>query len=92
MLFKEKIEHMIEDLNESDLRQVVEYMAFLQFRSRFRSNPIKNESEMARLYAEFAETDRLEANEGMEAYNLPSCVKIDKGEGGLGRDSVILCH
>jgi hypothetical protein len=64
---KKKIEQMIEGLDEAKLQQVAEYISFLQFRSRFESKSVQNDNEWARLYAEFAETDRLEAEKGIEA-------------------------
>ncbi len=66
---KKKIKQMIEGLDEAKLQQVAEYISFLQFRSRFENKSVQNENEWGRLYAEFAETDRLEAEEGMEDYN-----------------------
>ena len=69
MFIKNKIEQMIEGFNEAELRQIAEYMTFLRFRSRFQPKSPFDENELARLYAEFAETDRLEANEGMNEYN-----------------------
>lgn len=69
MHVKEKIKQLIEGLDEAKLQQVAEYISFLQFRSRFENKSVQNESEWARLYAEFAETDRLEAEEGLEEYN-----------------------
>jgi len=66
---KKKIEQMIEGLDEAKLQQVAEYISFLQFRSRFENKSVQNKNEWGRLYAEFAETDRLEAEEGMEDYN-----------------------
>ncbi len=66
---KKKIEQMIEGLDEVKLQQVAEYISFLKFRSRFGNKSVQNDNEWSRLYAEFADTDRLEAEEGMEAYN-----------------------
>ena len=68
MLIKQKISQMIEGFDETELRQIAEYMAFLKFRSRFQKQSVPDENDAARLYAEFAETDRLEAEEGMAEY------------------------
>lgn len=54
MAIKEKIEQMIDELSETQLQQVADYIAFLQFRARFLNPDKRDEDEVARLYAEFA--------------------------------------
>lgn len=68
MLTKDEITRMIEDFDESELHKIAEFMMFLKFRSKFH-RPALNERNLECLYAEFAETDRLEANEGIEKLN-----------------------
>ena len=68
MTFREQALHGIANLGEEELRQVVEYMAFLRYRARQRKMPDFGEAEMAALYAEFADEDRQLAEEGMADY------------------------
>lgn len=63
-------EQVLQDLNvlsEKDLEQVAEYVSFLKFRTRRKKKNI-DESELAALYAEFAEEDRELAENGFEDY------------------------
>jgi len=72
--------HLVKELDtlgEQQLREVVEYVAFLKFRSRFMSPPSVDEEELTKLYGEFAEEDRQLAEEGMVDYTN-SLAKEDK--------------
>jgi len=64
---KEFIAQELETLNEEQLRQVADFLSFLKFRSRSRHWKI-DESQMAALYSEFAEEDRILAEEGLDEY------------------------
>jgi hypothetical protein len=64
---KELITQELESLNEEQLRQVADFLSFLKFRSRSRQWKI-DESQMAALYSEFAEEDRILAEEGLDEY------------------------
>ncbi|MCL1463404.1 hypothetical protein [Argonema galeatum] len=64
---KEIISEELEKLNEEQLRQVADYIAFVKFHAR-RASLRENESKLALLYSEFAEKDRVFAEEGMDEY------------------------
>jgi hypothetical protein len=64
---KEFITKELESLNEEQLRQVADFLSFLKFRSRSRHWTI-DESQIAALYSEFAEEDRILAEEGLDEY------------------------
>jgi hypothetical protein len=68
MSIKEHIIQTVEGLSDPDLEQVAEFLAFLKFRSRPQSTPSLDETQLASLYAEFAEEDRALAEEGMSEY------------------------
>lgn len=63
---KDRVSETLELLDESELRQVANYLDFLRFSSR-RSRITPSEAELA-AYAEFAEEDRAMAEEGMDDY------------------------
>lgn len=68
MSLKEQLVQEINSLSETELKQIAEYMAFLKFRNRISATPIFDEASTAALYAEFAEEDRLLAEEGISNY------------------------
>ncbi|MCK5523643.1 MAG: hypothetical protein KAI83_10970 [Thiomargarita sp.] len=70
LLIKEQIVQTLNDLSEIELKKVIEYVSFLKFRTRLKaiSPQPPDVSQMAHLYAEFAEADRQLAEEGMEEY------------------------
>jgi hypothetical protein len=57
----------IETLSEAEINEVAEYLAFLKYRSQNKSLVV-DESQLAGLYAEFAEEDRNLAEEGISDY------------------------
>lgn len=68
MSIKTHVLQTLNDLNEADLARVAEFLDFLKFRNRFHAASIPNEAQVARMYAEFAEEDRILAEEGMPDY------------------------
>jgi hypothetical protein len=64
---KEQVTEELKALSDAELREVAEYLAFLKFRSR-RAAPSLDESQLATLYAQFADEDRTLAEEGMADY------------------------
>ncbi|OLE51740.1 MAG: hypothetical protein AUG51_21545 [Acidobacteria bacterium 13_1_20CM_3_53_8] len=77
MSTKEQVLEELESLNEAELKEVAEYLAFLKFRSR-KGVRVVDESKLAALYAEFAEEDRNLAKEGMADY-AENLAKEDAG-------------
>lgn len=67
MSTKEQVLEEIEALSEAEVEEVAEYLAFLKYRSRVKSQDV-DESRLGALYAEFAEGDRRLAEEGMTDY------------------------
>ena len=76
MSTKEEILEEIKTLSEAEIKEVAEYLAFLKYRARSKSR-IADESQLAALYAEFAEEDRDLAEEDM----------VDYGEGLMKEDA-----
>jgi len=70
MSLKEQVVQELNSLSETEIKQVAEYVAFLKFRTRITLAPTLDETELAALYAEFAEEDRELAEEGMSDYAL----------------------
>jgi len=68
MSVREHITKSISNLNETELRQVEEFLAFLKFQSRVRANPVPDEMQLSSLYGEFSKEDSLLAEQGMEDY------------------------
>ena len=67
MSIKEQVVEELKTLNEEELKEVAEYLAFLKFRAR-RAAPSVDEAQLATLYAEFADEGRNLAEEGMADY------------------------
>jgi hypothetical protein len=58
----------LEQLDEKQLREVEEYVRFLRLQSRLAPPLALTEAEIAKMYGEFAEEDRMLAEEGMADY------------------------
>lgn len=67
MSTKEQVMEEIKALNEAEIKEIAEYVAFLKYRSQSKSHVV-DESKLAALYAEFADEDRNLAEEGMADY------------------------
>ena len=65
---KEQVLTTLADLNEAQLEQVAEYLEFLKFRQRREIEPKIDETELAALYAEFADEDCELAENGLAEY------------------------
>ena len=67
MSTKEQVLEEIKSLSEAEIKEVADYLAFLKYRSQSKSR-VLDESQLAALYAEFAEEDRSLAEEGLRDY------------------------
>jgi hypothetical protein len=68
MTIKEYVTDAIGGLDETELQEVADYVAFLRFRARTRAVPRPDDSTLAALYGECADEDRAMAEEGMADY------------------------
>lgn len=66
---KEQVTQALDTLSEAELHQVAEYVTFLRFRARVAPQPVIDTTQLAPLYAEFADEDRALAEEGLEGYH-----------------------
>ena len=64
---KEQINQQFKQLNEEQLNQVANFIAFLKFREKLIKLNLDTEK-LAQLYQEFAEEDRQLAEEGINEY------------------------
>jgi hypothetical protein len=64
----EALKQDLDRLNHQQLQQVADFVAFLKFRDRRHSRIVLDRTHMAELFAEFAEEDRILAEEGMSDY------------------------
>jgi len=64
---KEDIKRDIDRLNDQQLKQIADFIAFIKFQTRF-SQQTTNISQFANLYQEFAEEDRQLAETGISDY------------------------
>jgi hypothetical protein len=69
MTVKEYVNQVLEDLSETELQQVAEYLAFLKFRANMSIMPHLDTAQIGTLYARFAEEDHIMAEEGMAEYH-----------------------
>jgi len=67
MTIREQIKQEIDRLNEEQLSQVHDFIAFIKFRNR-RTIGVLDERQLAELYSESAEEDRELAEIGMSSY------------------------
>ena len=65
---KEQVTQVLDSLSEAELQQVAEYVTFLRFRARLVPLPVVEATQLAPLYAEFADEDRVLAEEGLDEY------------------------
>lgn len=65
MITKEEIVQAVDQLSESELEQLAQFLAFIKSQSRFTSIPSFDESQLTALYAESADEDRDLAEEGI---------------------------
>ena len=68
MTIKEQVTKTIDNLSESDLHHVAEYISFLKFKSRIKIKPSIDVQKLDDLYTEFSDSDRKLAEEGIEEY------------------------
>jgi hypothetical protein len=73
MSIKEHVIQGLDALNEAELGQVAEFVAFLKFRARLQPMPALDEAQLATLYAACAEEDRALAEEGLAEYMHGLC-------------------
>jgi hypothetical protein len=66
---KEIIVHEVEDLKDCDLKQVADFISFLKYRIFTEPFTHWDESQIAELYSESAEEDRLLAESGLDDYS-----------------------
>lgn len=64
---KEQINQKLNQLNEEQLNQVADFIAFLKFREKL-IKPNLDTEKLAQIYEEFAEEDRQLAEEGINEY------------------------
>lgn len=67
MSIAEQVVEELKSLSEAELEQVAAYLAFLKFRARHKTAAL-DETQLASLYAEFADEDRSLAEGGMGDY------------------------
>ena len=68
MTIKEYVTDVIQSLEEPELREVANYLAFLRFRARSHAVPRPDDSALAALYSEFGAEDGNLAEQGMADY------------------------
>ena len=69
MLVKEYITQELELLDDTELQQLAEYLAFLKFRTRLRPISIQaTDEKLQDLYAQFEDEDLVLAESGLEEY------------------------
>ena len=66
---KEKVVTSLTELSETQLQTVVEFLEFLKFRERHKSEQPFDEEKLAALYGEFADEDRELAEIGLSEYS-----------------------
>lgn len=68
MFTKEQIAQELDSLSQSEIELIAQYLAFLKYQSRLKSVPVVDESQLAAMYAGFAEADHELAEEGLSDY------------------------
>jgi len=69
MTAKEQLLREIEELDDSQVREVEEFLAFLRFRSRYDTPVVFDRAQAAEQYREAAAEDRKMADEGLADYS-----------------------
>lgn len=67
-LIKNQVSQELDELDETELKQIVDYIAFLKFRARHKAVRIIDEEKLASLYSEFDDEDRELAEIGISNY------------------------
>jgi len=68
MSIKKQVAQELDNLSETELKHVAEYLAFLKFQARLKPILKLNETQLAGLYAKFVDDDRELAEEGISDY------------------------
>ena len=68
MTVQERLKKEIKSLNEQQLHDLEQYIAFLKYRSRFTISQSFDNNEIFRLYRKFSKEDIELAEEGMDDY------------------------
>lgn len=69
MTAKEQLLREIEELDDSQVREVEEFLAFLRFRSRYDTPVVFDRAQAAEQYREAVAEDRKMAEEGLADYS-----------------------
>lgn len=77
MIVREHLLKEINRLNEEQLQELEDFLFFLKFRSRISRPSEVKETEIAKLYSDSNEEDRVMSEEGFDDY-LPGLLKEDK--------------
>jgi hypothetical protein len=68
MTVREYVNQTLQSLDEAELAEVADYVAYLRFRARARATPAVDADRISGLYAEAAEEDRQLAEAGIADY------------------------
>lgn len=73
MSIKKHVVQGLDTLNEAELAQVAEFVAFLKFRTQFQPRSSLDDAQLATLYVACAKEERALAEEGMAEYMHGLC-------------------
>ncbi len=68
MSIKEQLVYGLDSLSQAELEEMAQYLAFIKYQSKVKPITVSDETQLAALYAEFAEDDRELAEEGISNY------------------------
>ena len=68
MSIKEQIVQELNGLSQAELEEIAQYLTFIKYQFKVRPALVSDETQLAALYAEFAEEDRELAEEGLSDY------------------------
>jgi hypothetical protein len=68
MTVKDYVDQTLQTMNDAELAEVAEYLAFLRFRARAHSIPAFDMAKVESMYAEVAAEDRALAEQGVGEY------------------------